>query len=468
MACRWDQLSIDVHQIILSFLWQQKDEASLNAVMQTSRELRLQTSAMISKIKVTNMLALRHFPRHATLRTLELAMHPEKAAMWLQATWAAVPERLLTVSKVQVQTRRGDVPDHLDALLESISCSCPNATSLEMFSLFNGKAHLAAAFFRALVRYLPHLLELRVSFIPETDLVIRLDGGMAQQWATCFPPGLRKLALPGLELHPNLLQLFVNMPSLIELEAFSLCANGARGPFPPVYSEKCVWQLLRLHKLPPWGLINSFTIWPAGFRLEVLSSQPVGFEWALDVPPSHQQESAVGKAAAKLSACMGDTLLPRSGLRHELVLSFNTIEDDSSDAVVAATLIRVLAPLDAILHCVSLKRWRVSSEVLQALTVALPNTVILCLKDCVMDSGAWQRLSVQPRLERLLFLGKTRITLSVLLSLVEGAGQKLEILIGPGCMAPSDQTALPKAMKSLSALRNFSDHPPVTVRIISP
>ena len=134
----------------------------------------------------------------------------------------------------------------------------------------------------------------------------------------------------------------------------------------------------------------------------------------------------------------------------------------------AAALIRALAPLDAILHGVGLKNWSVTAEVLHALIVALPSTVILRLVDCVMDSGAWQRLSFQPRLERLFFLGKTRITLSVLLSLVEGAGQKLEILIGPGCMAPSDQTALPEAMKSLSALRNFSDHPPVTVRIISP
>ena len=27
-------------------------------------------------------------------------MHPEKAAMWLLATWATVPEHVVTVSKV--------------------------------------------------------------------------------------------------------------------------------------------------------------------------------------------------------------------------------------------------------------------------------------------------------------------------------------------------------------------------------
>ena len=329
MACHWDQLSSDVHQIILSFLWRQKDEASLNAVMQTSRELRLQSSALISKIKVTNMLALRHFPRHATIRTLELAMHPEKAAMWLQATWAAVPERLLPVSKVQVQTSSTDeedawedAPGHMDALLESISCSCPNASSLEVFSLFSGEeVHLAAAFFQALGQHnLPHLLELRSDHRQE-DGVFVLDMTTAQQWAEWLPPGLRKLALPGLELHPNLLQHLVNMPSLIELEAFSLCANRARGPFPAVQSEACAWRVLRLHELPAWGLINSFTAWPPRLKLEALSSRP-NFEWALDVPSREQdqQASAVREAAAKLSASIGDPLslslmLASTGLR---------------------------------------------------------------------------------------------------------------------------------------------------------
>ena len=73
---------------------------------------------------------------------MELAMHPEKAAMWLQSAWAAVPERLLTVSKVQVHTSSTDdedawedVPEHMDAVLGTISCSCPNATSLDLSSL---------------------------------------------------------------------------------------------------------------------------------------------------------------------------------------------------------------------------------------------------------------------------------------------------------------------------------------------
>ena len=117
------QLNGDIHSIIVELLWRQNDHSSVNAVMQTSRELRLQTSALISKIKVTDMLALRHFPRHATLRTLDLAMHPEKAAMWLQATWVLAPERLQPVAKIQVHTdcacndyEWDDVPGHLEAL----------------------------------------------------------------------------------------------------------------------------------------------------------------------------------------------------------------------------------------------------------------------------------------------------------------------------------------------------------------
>ena len=469
MDGRWDELNTDVHQIILSFLWRQKDEASLNAVMQTSRELRLQASALISKIKVANMLALRHFPRHATLRTLELTMRPEKAAMWLQATWAAVPVRLMTVSKVQVHmssTEGGnaweDVSDHLEPLLGSISCACPNATSLEVFSLHFGdeEAHLAAAFFQAL-QLMPHLLELRVDHRPG-DEVVQLAGRSAQQWAACFPPALRKLAMPGVAIHDSMLQHLVSMRSLIELEVFSLCAYGARGPFPTVQSEECAWQILRLHGIPAWGLINSFTTWPTGLKLEVssrLPPRPINFEWALDVPPSEQHQQAFGEAAAKLSASIGD---PPS---LSLVLAFDRIEDEPSDVVAALALISALAPLDAFLHGVCFRRWRVTAEVLQALTVALPNAVALGLKDCVLDVRAWLRLSIQPRLGCLMVLDKTRITLSQVLTLARDVGQKLDIVVGPGCMTPSDQMAFPKAMQSLSARRNSLDLPPVTIGV---
>ena len=253
------------------------------------------------------------------------------------------------------------------------------------------------------------------------------------------------------------------MPSLIELGAFSLCARGARGPFPAVQSEECAWQVLRLHELPAWGLINSFTVWPVGLRLEVSAPWPREIEWALEMPPSHHQALAVGEAAAKLSASLSHLLLPLT-----LVLSFNRIADEPSDALAAVELIGALTPLDAVIRGVRLKRWRVTAGVLHALTVALPKTVTLGLRDCIMDNGAWLCLKVQPRLERLLFLDKTRITLGQILSLAKGVRQKMKILVGPSCMTDADQVAMHEASKSLSAQRKSVSLPPVIISMLRP
>ena len=464
-------LSGDIHSIIVSFLWRQNDQASVNAFMQTSRELRLRTSALISKIKLTDMLAQGHFPRHATLRTLDLALPVEKATMWLQAIWTVVPERLRLVSKILVHTdctsndyEWDAMPEHLKALPEVISYACSNTASLELVSLFDGSALDTTAFLRALGQHgLPHLLELRVGRLPGREIVEIYDWSPTQM-AACFPPGLRKLALPCVVIHNELLQYLVNMPSLIELEAFSLCP-GARGPFPVVQSEACTWQVLRLQELPHWGLINSFTAWP-GIRLEVLppaaGDKPwkyPAFEWGLDAP-SLQAASAVGEAAAKLAACIDDPLRMLSHQRHDLVFAFDSImEPEASDAAVA--LISALAPLDGILRGIRLARWRVTAEVLQALTVFLPNTFRLGLKDCIMNNGAWQRLTVQPRLESLSFLGVTQITLSNVLLLAKGVRQCMEISVGLGCMTAVDKAATPEA--SLAAQRG---QPPVVIKML--
>ena len=469
-------LSGDIHSIIVSFLWRQNDQASVNAFMQTSRELRLRTSALISKIKLTDMLAQGHFPRHATLRTLDLALPVEKATMWLQAMWAVVPERLRPVSKVLVHTDCSSndyewdaMPDHLEVLPGVISYTCPNTASLELVSLFSarrrGYAGDTTAFLRALGKHsLPHLVELRTGPVSE---IVDIGEWSPTQIAACFPPSLRKLALPCVDIHHELLQYLVNMPSLIELEAFSLCPNGAEGPFPAVQSEACTWQVLRLQELPHWGLINSFTAWP-GFRLEVLppptDEEPWSyraFEWGMDAP-SLRLASAIGAAAVKLAACIDDPLHLLSHQRHDLVFAFDSImEPEASDAAVA--LISALAPLDGILRGVRLVKWRVTAEVLQALTASLPNTGRLGLKDCIMNSGAWQRLSVQPRLESLSFLGDTQIALSNVLLLAKGVSQRMEISVGLGCMTAVDKAAMPEAVASLVAQCR---QPPVVIKML--
>ena len=471
-------LSGDIHSIIVSFLWRQNDQASVNAFMQTSRELRLRTSALISKIKLTDMLALRHFPRHATLRTLDLALPVEKATMWLQAIWTVVPERLRPVSKIQVHTDcicndydLEAMPDHLEALPGVISYACPNTTSLELVSLIGGSADDTTSFLQALGEHkLPHLVELRVGRLPVGEIVEVDVKWSPTQMAACFPPGLRKLALPCVDIHHELLQYLVNLPSLVELEAFSLCPDGTQGPFLAVHSEACMWQILRLQELPHWGLISSFTTWPTGLRLEVLppaaEDKPwmyKAFEWGLDAP-SFKLASAVGEAATKLAASIDDPLHLLSHQRHDLVLAFdNIMGPEASDVAAAVALISALAPLDGILRGIRLGRWRLTAEVLQALTASLPNTVRLGLEDCVMNNGVWQRLTVQPRLERLSFLGDTQIALSKALLLAKGVRQRMEISVGLGCMTAVDKAAMPEAVASLAGQRS---QPPVVIKML--
>ena len=126
-----------------------------------------------------------------------------------------------------------------------MSYTCPNTTSLELVSLFGGSAPATITFLQSLRHdTLPHLIELRAGCLPDNE-VIELNLSTAE-CAEYFPPGLCKLALPGVAIHHKLLQYLVSMPGLVELEAFSLCRLGAMGPFLKVQSDACAWQVLRL------------------------------------------------------------------------------------------------------------------------------------------------------------------------------------------------------------------------------
>ena len=190
------------------------------------------------------------------------------------------------------------------------------------------------------------------------------------------------------------------------------------------------------------------------------------FDWHLSAT-SLQVASAIREAAAKLAACIDDPLHLLSSQSHDLVFAFDSVAGSApSDIAAAVALISALAPLGGILRGVRLVKWRVTAEVLQALTVSLPNTVRLGLVGCIMYSGAWQRLMVQPRLECLSFLRNTRITLSQVLLLSKGVKKSMEILIGSGCMNVVHTAAIPKANVSLAAQRRLVGRPPVIIRML--
>ena len=80
----WHSLGHDLHHSVLSVLKRRKDKVSLQAVMQTSRDLRLLASSIISAIEVRDGSVLAHYPRHAAaINKIQLRMNPspEKAHM---------------------------------------------------------------------------------------------------------------------------------------------------------------------------------------------------------------------------------------------------------------------------------------------------------------------------------------------------------------------------------------------------
>ena len=63
MEGSWDLLSVELQRSIALVLWLDEDRGSLDALMQTCRELWLLVSTFINKLRVSDMLALRSFPR---------------------------------------------------------------------------------------------------------------------------------------------------------------------------------------------------------------------------------------------------------------------------------------------------------------------------------------------------------------------------------------------------------------------
>ena len=101
--------------------------------MQTCKSLRLLVSSFISKMIVgSDMLALQHFPRHATLRYIYLYMHPAEATMWLLATCAAAKQRLesVDIAEIDLYAWEEDDLNQYPSLLEDLEVSPESAIQL--------------------------------------------------------------------------------------------------------------------------------------------------------------------------------------------------------------------------------------------------------------------------------------------------------------------------------------------------
>ena len=376
----WDSLGHDLQLSILSVLSQRKDKDSLQAMMQTSRDLRLLASSLISAIEIRDASALAHYPRHAAaiksmwlgMRSSPLRAHMEPHGMviWLQAISSAC-SRLAAVTSVHVElpgVPQAIDPATLDSLLTSIARACPNLRCLSIEGITRKEEDVVRAMFSAIGQHLPRIIELQLEPADEDDYDFAIAG---IDWAACLPRGLQKFTSM-VDVHHELLQQLVLMPSLTEVAVLTLSGEGE---LLEVQSEACAWRILRIETGSPFlQELGRFTAAMPLLHLK-LCDNPT---WLLG--SAVEGLATMAKAAAWLSQI--------SNCPNELSLELNSIAAESAAGVISS-----LAPLSGPLISLALIDWPVSEGTLDELAAALPNVSKLTLLGCSISSSAWARMS---------------------------------------------------------------------------
>ena len=97
----WHCLPHVLQSDLIDHFRQTRDVRSIQALLQTSKELRKMASASITTATIEAQESLLRFPRHAYLKTIAFRMAPQEADRWLRDLGAA-GHRLQTVQTVEV------------------------------------------------------------------------------------------------------------------------------------------------------------------------------------------------------------------------------------------------------------------------------------------------------------------------------------------------------------------------------
>ena len=376
----WETLGHDIQLSILSVLKQRKDKVSLQAMMQTSRDLRLLASSLISSIEIRDASALAHYPTHAAaINLIQLRMRPspEEAHMeppgmviWLRATSAACFSRLAAITSVHVELPgmlQAMDPVTMDSLLASIARACPSLRCLSMDCIDRTDEDLVHAMFAAIGQHLPGIIELQLELDISADVYNFAIAGI--DWAACLPRNLQKFS-SYINLHHELLQQLVLMPALTEVEVWSLSTGEEERR--EVQSEACAWRILRLESgYPSCQELGRFT---SAMPLLHLNCYDSSWYLGADV-----EGPIVAKAASWLSQIRNRP--------EELTLALSP-----ATAASAARLISSLAPLSGPLLSLELRYWPVTERTLDELAETLPNVHKLNLRGCSISDSAWFRM----------------------------------------------------------------------------
>ena len=417
-------LGEDLQLEVIKVLQKDADKDSMQAVLQTSRDLRLRASALIHKLVVcnnsNNMMDTDRFPRHAVnITSLELRITSQVIASvveWLNT--AALTDRLLLVTRadlvVQLPRRvqqededeeAKDERDFADAeandlvlafVVAALAHACPNLSSLIVSSTDLFEDVLSRSFFEAIGRHLPNLAQLEfldthVPQVPMNDTSYGIDfAGI--DWAACLPAGLTKLHLWRVNLHRSLLQQLVRMPLLVDVQAWSL-SDYKDDMSMPVQSDTCAWRKLQLGNMfPDFREVCRFSTWPSNVKLVETQclEGPYTFHWKLG-QSSVEQTDAVATAAQRLSTC---DLSSSGTFKLSCWQNWQGVEHHTgiSDAAAAVGIISALALLASSIPALWLIGWPISASLLDELAWLLPYTHTLIITDCTIGEDARARL----------------------------------------------------------------------------
>ena len=412
----WSCLGSDLQLLILSSLKQQGDKAAIQALLQTSRALRLLASSLICKITVCDVAALSHFPRHAVITEIWLVMESSESRAhmelpdvlaWLAATSAAgLRLCAVTIVSMTMPPKNQQLGTSLSALILAVGQTFPNMQNLVVMGLARSLDNEGAmtAFFQALGNHLPNitvlcvmvnggLYDLDIPGLYDLDIPGLYDLDIPD-WAACLPAGLRRIQI-NVVLHPVLLQLLAQMPNLTDVAAWALSKDMVGDGLNTVQSEACAWRVLRIFQFPSFQDVCRFSTWPQ-ISLQQGNAAVTRFpSWTLG-QHCPEQTLALTTAAVRLATCTDSNL---SWLGNGFTLRC-TEESASAVGVISA-----LAPLADKIPTLRLEGWTVGAVLLNELALALPHTHGLDLMDCIVTSEAWVRLLTLTSITRLSFSG---------------------------------------------------------------
>ena len=465
-VCGWHNLGDDLQLKILSVFKQEGgDKDSLNALLQTSRALRILVSSLIHKIKIRSIDALAKFPRHATINAMELNLIPQLGLeLPAMLTWLVIASsagtRLNSVIDISVRLCHHSNAPQMDAasvapFISAIGQACPNLQGLAVGHLDVHHREPIVALFSAIGLHLPNLTSLKISIPSGSNLLS--DWNI--DWAASLPRSLQILHLPSNYLHHELLQHLLQMPQLEEVEARSIIGASADRQ-QALQSDACTWRRLKLFIFPSFWDVCRFTTWP-DLSLIIYPGHPA--RWTLN-PHSPDQTRAVAKAATRLALCSGSMLRDKP-----FAIVWESVPTDPS---LSAGILSALAPMADNIATLFLDNWTITAALLDELAQSLPHTSSLYLVRCTFTSEAWLRLLTLTSVRALYFLALTKpedrlpehqVQLVDVVAYTLSVPHAMKLFFHEGCMTASDMLAWKAFVPSLVTRRTLLGVPPLTI-----